>query len=290
MSIKEKFSRKKKNIYEDITQTDTNEIKNKTPEEIGFFIIEKAINSKGVKVDRVKFLTERLSGKISPEDLKNAIEYGTASAQIPLDIIRKEAKQCIESTKKISTGESVITGLPGGIVGITAGILADLVQFYANLIILIQKLVYLYGMMDIDSYGDIKEKNKNMANVILVFIGAASGMNGCGKIINLLIKAMGSKYASQSAKLILFAKPAFYSVAKKIAKSIGVGISKKAFAKTAAKVAPVIGGALSGILNYITFSPMANRLNMVLEEEYTKPLNPDWIKEFEKETSENPIC
>lgn len=289
MSIKEKFSRKKKNIYEDITQTDTNEIKNKTPEEIGFFLIEKAINSKGVKVDRAKFLTERLSGKISPEALKKAIEYGTASAQIPLDIIRKEAKQCIEFTKKISTGESALTGLPGGIVGITGGIIADLVQFYANLIILIQKLVYLYGMMYINNYDDIKENNRDAAVIILIFIGAASGIKGIDDVIKILVKGMSEVYSKQSTKLILIAKPAFYTIAKKIAKSIGISISKKGFAKAASKVVPVIGAGISGALNYVTFSPMANRINRILEESYNKPLEENLIKQVEERILNNDI-
>lgn len=279
MLIKEKLSHKKKpDVSED-----------KAPEGIGFYVIQKAINMKGVKVDRTEFLTKTLEGKVSPEDLKNAIENGTAEAKIPLSIIQDEAKSCINNIKGKSTCESAITGLPGGVLGICGGIIVDLIQFYANLIILIQKLVYLYGMKEISGYGEIKEKNKDAANVILIFIGAAMGTKGADNIVKIIMKMVQGTYIKQSGKFILFAKPLFYSIAKKVAKQIGLSISKKGFAKAAAKAVPLIGGGISAVLNYATFSPMANRLNRVLEKSYTGPFDENLVKQLEEKLKKKAI-
>ena len=67
---------------------------------------------------------------------------------------------------------------------------------------------------------------------------------------------------------ILLAKPTFYSIAKKVAKSIGLSITKKGFAKAAAKAVPVVSSAISLLLNNATFSPMAKRLNEKLIQIY----------------------
>lgn len=265
------------------------EINEKDSEGIGFWIIEKALSIPNVKVNRTEFLSNVLKDKVTPDVLEKAIKYGTAEAGIPLKIIRESAKKCISSTKKISTAESAATGVLGGPVGISTGIVADITQFYGNLIILIQKLVYLYGMKDLNSIDEIRNNNKNAAAFILLFIGAASGVRGLDQVIKVITKSMTKQYAKQAGKLILFAKPAFYSIAKKVAKSIGKGISKKGFAKVASKAVPVIGAGISAGLNWVTFTPMANRLNNILEESYNISLDETLLNKVEEMVKDNDL-
>ena len=266
------------------------EIDKKNYEGIGFFLIDKTMKIPKVTVDRRGFLTDTFKDEVSAEVLEKIILEGTAAANIPLKQVRKHAMSCIKKVKSISTSESALTGLPGGPVGITAGIAVDVTQFYSNLINLIQKLCYLYGMKDIKSMDDIKDENKTAACIVLIFIGVASGIHGLENAAKTAFKVLSGHYVKLSSKLILFSKPAFYSVAKKVAKSIGVSISKKGFAKAASKTVPVIGAVISAGLNWATFTPMANKLRYCLEDEYRNmlknPSSESIIEEIEKVINE----
>ena len=261
---------------------DVSDFKGKKPEEIGTLIIEKVLKIPYVKVNREEFLRDILKDKVSQAELESAVKDGTSAAGIPLEIIKNAANDCISTAKNNSTIESAITGIPGGVIGISAGILVDLIQFYANLINLIQKLAYLYGMKDIDSYPVFSDnKDRSSAIIILLFLGAASGVEGATVATKAISKSMQKQYTKQASKLLLIAKPTFYSIAKKIAKMIGLSISKKGFAKSAAKVVPIVGAGVSAVLNWVTFVPFANKTNSLLCEIYDKPFDEKWIKQME---------
>ncbi len=245
------------------------------PEAKGFWLIEKILKVPKVKVDREKFLREALEDEVPNDVINKAVEIGTADAGIYLEIIKRCARKVINETKALSNTESAILGAPGGMLCIV-GVIADLIQFYTNLIILVQKLCYLYGMKEFDSYGELRDDNKNVANIILIFLGEAMGIEGTSKVAGEVLKQMGKQYSKQaSKKFLLFTKPLLYSTAKKVAKSIGLSISKKSFAKAASKAVPVIGSVISFGLNWVTFSPCANRLNDELQEHYKKALDSD---------------
>lgn len=241
----------------------TNEIR------IGFHIIKIILANPATKVNRTKFLTDALKGEVPDSVLDKAIAEGTQAANIPLSIIQKAAKKCIKKTKRISTSESTLSGLPGGISGITIGILADINQFYGNLSILIQKLLYLYGAMDISN-----SDNKNFpAEVICIFMGIACGLKGVEDTAKIVLNSLKKEFIRDSEKFILFSKPLFYSAAKKVAKSIGIKITKKQWSKIAAKGVPIIGAGISGILNWVTFTPATNKLLNFFNVEYCKPID-----------------
>jgi len=270
------MSEKKTNVNIDVS-----DLKGKNSDETGILIIEKVFKIPNVKVNREEFLRDILKDKVSQADLETAIKDGTSAAEIPLEVIKKAANDCILTNKAASTFESAITGLPGGVVGIGAGILADLVQFYANLINLIQKLAYLYGMKDISSYNIFDDNvDKNNAKIILIFLGAASGVESAALATKVILKGMEKQYSKQASKLILIAKPAFYSIAKKIAKMIGAKISKKSFAKYAAKAVPIVGSGVSATLNWVTFSPLAKTMNNLLCDIYNKPFDEKMIDQL----------
>lgn len=259
------------------------------PESKGFWLIERILKVPKVKVDREKFLRKSLEGEVPNDVINKAIEVGTSTAGIDLEIIKKCARKVLIATKATSNTESALSGAPGGVIGITGGIIADLIQFYTNLIILVQKLCYLYGMKELDSYGEIRDDNKTVAKIILVFLGVAMGIEGTSKAAGAILTQMGKQYSKQASKrFLLFTKPLLYPTAKKVAKSIGVSISKKGFAKAAAKLAPAVGAIISLGLNWVTFSPCANRLNDELQKYYIKALDSDEsMKTNEEDVQEN---
>lgn len=58
-----------------------------------------------------------------------------------------------------------------------------------------------------------------------------------------------------------------YPIVKKIASTIGVKMTKEVFAKSVSKIVPVLGGVASGGLTYVTYRPMASRLQKYLSEQ-----------------------
>lgn len=79
------------------------------------------------------------------------------------------AKATINYHTTIATGLSIAAGLPGGW-WMAATIPADLAQFYAQIIIVAQKLAYIYGWGDF-STNEISDEYRNM---ITLFIGVMS--------------------------------------------------------------------------------------------------------------------
>lgn len=59
-----------------------------------------------------------------------------------------------------------------------------------------------------------------------------------------------------------------WRVAKAIAKLIGIKLTKEAAAKGIAKILPILGGVVSGVLTYATFSSMVKRLKDALREAF----------------------
>lgn len=273
----------------DNTTEEEIDLENDTSEEIGIKIVKNALKLPKVKVNREEFLRKTLKGKVSQEQIENAVKNGTSEAGIPLEIIKELAQKCILAIRLKSTAISAGTGLPGGPVGATAGLATDVTQFYANLIIIIQKLVYLYGMKEIadvmSAWGDIKDYDDEYAKFILIYIGAASGVEIAGVAGKVVLKGAQVQYMKQAGKFILISKPLFYSLAKSIAKRLGMSITKKGFAKAAAKAIPGISAFFSGAINWVAFKPLANNLDRQLSEVYDKPFDETLLgklKEYEK--------
>ena len=61
-------------------------------------------------------------------------------------------------------------------------------------------------------------------------------------------------------------KTGLYTIAKQIAKWLGISLTKQSFGKTISKIIPILGGILSGGITMATFMPMANKLKKYLSE------------------------
>jgi uncharacterized membrane protein len=209
------------------------------------------------KIDRVSFLTKQLNGKVSSEQLNDAIENGTINAGITVSILDKIAKDTITFETTKATTLSTVAGIPGGF-AMVGTIPADLAQFYAHVFRVAQKLAYVYGYKEINL-------NDATQNVLMIFLGVMFSVNAANAALAKLAAANAAKIGAKVAGKPL-TKYAVYNIAKKILAWIGVKLTKDGVGKAVTKVVPVVGGLVSGGLTVATFLPMANKLKKELSK------------------------
>lgn len=214
-----------------------------------------------VHIDRADFLYKELIKYYPKEQVELAIAKNPAYSGIPVSVISKIAKHCIDyETNKVSS-ISFATGLPGGF-AIAGTIPADTAQYFGHVLRILQKLVYLYGWEDL--LGDDGKFDDETTNMITLFVGVMFGVNGAATTITKL-SASAAQQASKSIANKALTKGTIYPIVKKIAQLLGVKMTKDIFAKGVSKIIPVIGGVASGGLTYATYKPMAYRLKKHLE-------------------------
>lgn len=214
-----------------------------------------------VHIDRETFLHKELIKYYPKEQVEIAIKNNPAYAGIPVSIINKIAKNCINyETNKVSS-ISFVAGLPGGF-AMAGTIPADVAQYFGHVLRILQKLVYLYGWEELIC--DDGKFDDETTNMITLFVGVMFGVSGAATTITKL-SASAAQRASKSIANKALTKGTIYPIVKKIAQVLGVKMTKDTFAKGVSKIIPVIGGVASGGLTYTTYKPMAYRLKKHLE-------------------------
>ncbi|MDO5028700.1 MAG: hypothetical protein Q4E36_05485, partial [Bacillota bacterium] len=236
-----------------------------------------------VKIDRELFLRKELRGRFKPEVVDKAIEYNPAYAGISVEDINKIAKSCIIAETIKVTAISAAAGLPGGLAMVGA-IPADLTQYFAHILRIVQELIYLYGWKQLEFDGT--EINQEVENLLTLFVGIMFGVKGAVGAINKL----GVLVAKQVAKKLpqkALTKGLVYPIVKKVAGLLGVRMTKQIFSKGVAQAVPALGAAFSGGLTLATFKPMAERLRKYLASsqlasvEYYKEMADEVIEDAE---------
>lgn len=213
-----------------------------------------------VKIDRELFLRKELRDRYKQEIVEKAIQYNPAYAGISVEDINKIAESCIGTETMQVTALSAVSGLPGGFAMIGT-VPADLAQFFAHVLRILQKLIYLYGWSDLDL--DLKELNEETKNLLTLFIGIMLGINRAVDVINKL----GIQVAKQVVKKLpqkALTKGVVYPIIKKVAGLLGAKMTKQIFARGVAKVIPILGAVTSGGLTFLTFKPMSEKLRRYL--------------------------
>lgn len=222
-------------------------------------LLDKLLTVPGCKISRNEYLQEAFSNyggdidllcKMRPVDV-----YGP-------EIIDKVAEDAITNHLYKTTGISVVTGLPGGY-ALFGTIPADIVQFYYHVLVLAQKLGYIYGW--IDFYDDMKV-NEGTRNVLTVFIGVMLGSQSANKVLSEIAKNFSKSLAKRISKLAL-TKTFYYPIIKQICKWVGTKMTKDIFAKNVSKLVPILGGLASGGITYFSFRTMAHKLKNELEKQ-----------------------
>lgn len=221
-----------------------------------------AMSIPGVKVNRAEYLTSTLMSYCDVEQLKKIKEGKRPVDFLSMDQLDKLANGCISNHTTKVTAVSAATGLPGGWT-IAATIPADMAQYYYHVFVLSQKLAYIYGFPDlVDENGNLSE---DAQNTLTLFVGSMMGV----ALANEGIQKLAERFAGQVIKRLpkyALTKTVIYPIVKKIAKWLGIKLTKESFAKGLGKAIPIVGAAISGGLTYATFKPGAKRLQKVLKD------------------------
>lgn len=216
----------------------------------------------GVKVNRDDFLKQSLAKYTASFDLiEKAVAIGVLNAGFSKSRVDQIAKKIISSSVIDSTKYSFLAGMPGGFAMI-ATIPADTAQFYAHALILAQKLAYLYGY---DDLWDGEANYDEAKNQMLLFLGVMFGVSGSAATLK-VVTANLSNQALKKLPQKALTKTFYYPIIKKIAKILGLSITKQSFAKGVSKVVPVIGGFISGGITYASLNHMGSKLRQALSD------------------------
>lgn len=251
---------------------------NKTNETLVWHkILNTVLKMPGIKVDRIAFLRNALKGHCNPQRLDmlaNVRPYTIVNDKV----IDSEAKACINRHTALATTGSTIAGLPGGL-ALAATIPGDITQYFFHVVVLAQKLAYLYGFPDFFSYHtDSQEEEDSKAgaatandelsdttcDMLTIFIGSMMGVKVADQGLNELTKGIAQSAVSRLPRLVI-TKTAIYPIAMQVAKLIGSKLSKDSFTKSVGKFIPIAGGVFAGTLTLFTFRPGAVRLQKRLK-------------------------
>jgi tellurite resistance protein len=221
-----------------------------------------AMNLPGVKVDRGEFLKSSLEGLCTDEEISNALKTNPIKS-IGVKRIDKAASACIRNHTIGVTALSAIVSLPGGI-AMAATIPSDIAQFYWHVLVLSQKLAYLYGFPDFrDENGELSEAAINM---LTLFVGVMMGYGAAKEGFNHLVKEFMSQFAENIPERTLM-RVGSLPIVVQTAKRIGINLEKSLASKGMSKVLPLIGGIVSGALTFASFHPGAINLQKILRTE-----------------------
>ena len=222
-------------------------------------VMNLALSMPMVKVDRTAFLTKEFSMYDNADQLRDKRPIDLFDAEA----IERAARGVINSHLTTATVTSTAAGIPGG-PAMAATMPADIAQYYWHVLVVAQKLGYLYGWPDLlDDKGQITEGTRN---VLTLFVGVMFGAQAASKLVGEIAKRVSLQAAKRLPQQAL-TKTMYYPVVKQVAKWIGVKMTKDTFGRGVGKAIPILGGVLSGAITAFSFKPMAEKLQKHLREE-----------------------
>ena len=148
----------------------------------GLDFLKKVVRFPGVRINRDEFLRQELTKlRASEEVIERALATSPALAGVPLLALDTLADETITYETNKSAALSFAAGLPGGF-AMLGTIPADLMQYYAHALRIMQKLAYLYGWRDL--LADVDEDDE-MLGVLAVFFGVMLGVGGAAQSLRL---------------------------------------------------------------------------------------------------------
>jgi hypothetical protein len=237
------------------------EIKEKDEKEssgVWYGILNTALKMPGANVDRDDFLAKVFDAR------NDVIEKGPAKAGIALTELDKAADTEIRNHTGIVTSTSFLAGLPGGI-AMAGTIPADLAQYYWHVIVIAQKLAYIYGWPDLHG-----EDNDDYLSMLTILIGIMSGAKEASEVFKPLCESLSKEAASKKLPKVMLAKVGVPQIVKQVAIRLGANLAKQGLSKGITKIIPILGGAISGAVTIATYLPMANTLKDALRVDVIK--------------------
>ena len=230
-------------------------------QELAMQVLQQVVKLPVVKVDRSKFLVDKFSKELDPQDIPTLLEQGPTSL-LSQETLDRVANACIRDNVLLASGTSVLAGLPGGI-AMAITIPADVAQFYGFSLKLAQELGYIYGYEDL--WASREELSEDAQNTLLLYLGVMLGVNGTAA----LLRAGGITIAKQVMKTVpnkALTKTLWYPILKKVLRIFGVNLTKGGLAKGMGKFIPILGGIISGGLTFATMKPMGESLQKELSK------------------------
>lgn len=223
-------------------------------------VLKCALRIPGARVNRNDYLRKELSKYCNDSIVCEIVNNGYRNISLDSKILIRIADSTIAFHTGMAASISFATGLPGGW-WMAATIPADLSQFYFHVIVVAQKLAYLYGWPAFDD----EEPSDEFLAILTLFIGVMSGTQAAVSAVGRLAEAFAGQVVKRLPQKAL-TKYGIYNIAKQIAKWLGVSLTKTSFAKGVSKLIPVLGGMISGVLTTASFLPMSKRLKNYLSE------------------------
>ena len=218
-------------------------------------ILSAVLHMPGVKVNRTAFLRKALGDYCNESELQ-LLDNLRPYAIVTDKVIDRVANATINRHTALATAASTIAGLPGGL-ALAATIPSDITQYYYHVVVLSQKLAYLYGFPDFcDEEGELSE---SASDLLTIFMGSMMGVKVADQGINEMARGMAQQAVGRLPRVAL-TKTAVYPIAGKIAQMAGMKLTQEGFAKGLGKLIPLAGGLFSGSLTLFTFTPGARRL------------------------------
>ena len=252
-------------------------------------VIIKGLKTPGIKINRAEFLAKTLKKRFPQETIDAAIAESPMRANIAQAEINKMANEAINFERTCVSGISAALSAPGG-VAMVATVPADLMQYYAYLLRMAQKLLYLYGFPQIDTEETGEKFNDGTMNTLILCFGVMYGVAGANKALLTVAKALGAGLSKKFMQTAV-TKGTIYPVLKAILKCFNVKLTKQLASKAINHSLPVIGGVIGGGITFFSFKSCGEKLKKTLCDTYLS--NPDYQPPFEdkvqKDASEDSV-
>ena len=145
----------------------------------GLDFLTKIVCLPGVRIRRDEFLRQELTKVHASDDIiARSLDTNPAAAGVPLAVLDGLAEETISYETNKSAAISFAAGIPGGF-AMLAAIPADLTQYYAHALRIMQKLAYLYGWHDL--VADADQTDDDTIGVLAVFFGVMLGVGGAAQ-------------------------------------------------------------------------------------------------------------
>jgi len=233
------------------------------PEDVWNSVLRTALLLPGAKVDRKAFLRKALSKHVTEKVLQSAIDTSPAKAGVSKNTVRRIATANIKWHRAGVSALSFASGLPGGW-WIAGTVPADLTQFSWHVLVILQKLAYLYGWPELFSEDSELELDDESLLILTVFVGAMLGAESAAKVLGDIAERAAAQVLKRLPRETL-TKWGLYRLAREVAKRIGIKLAEDSFARYLSRIVPILGGIISGTVTWITFSLMTSRLAAHLE-------------------------
>lgn len=227
-------------------------------------IIIKGLRVPGIRINRSDFLQNELYKNYSQDVIDDAIANNPAHAKIPSEEIDKIAEEVIKFERNCVSGISAALGMPGGFC-MAATIPADIIQYYAYMLRVTQKLLYLYGFPEIDTTEKGHKFDSETMNILIICFGVMYGAAGANNALKSIAKALANGVEKKLLRAAL-TKGTIYPIVKNIASWFGKKMTKQVFAGFFKKKIPIVGGAVGGGITYFSFKPCCYKLKSSLQD------------------------